>query len=379
VGTAVTAGVPLAFRYLKHETLVATEATMHVEWLRDCLEPHFCAQAAHSGDWRVAFAADPDAYRALASQRRAPGDEIPFFTLDSRLVALPRWNDRGTGDTVAFDAEFDVFYTVRRERREVDVLATDLRPWGRVALLRVVRELAMEEAVTAGGVFLHAAAFERDGIAYAIAGPKNAGKTTLLIHALTSGGTRFVANDRVLLVPSAHGHEVRGMPTLVNVRAGTRAFFARHFDPHGFGPDSGCLTHAEREAERHCTVARRDEAMILNPRQFAESLGTLASTGGRLGAILFPVISAAHEGIEIAELPRAAARDHLASALFPSVSRSHSQSAFGGRPPGESFERNRLSELAAERIPMLRCSLGRNAYERNATSVLDALREHAHV
>jgi hypothetical protein len=91
------------------------------------------------------------------------------------------------------------------------------------------------------------------------------------------------------------------------------------------------------------------------------------------------VISAAHEGIEFAELPRAAARDHLASALFPSVSRSHSQSAFGGRPPGESVERNWLSELAAERIPMLRCSLGRNAYERSATSMLDALREHTHV
>ena len=128
----MTTDVPLAFRYLRRETLVATQATMHVEWLRDCLEPHFCAQAAPAGDWSVAFSADPDGYRALASQRRASGDEIPFFTLDSRLVALPQWNGGRAGDVVAFDEEFDVFYTVRRDRR-VDVLATDLRPRGRRA------------------------------------------------------------------------------------------------------------------------------------------------------------------------------------------------------------------------------------------------------
>ena len=301
MGTAVTAGVPLGFRYLMRETRVATPSATYAQWLRECLEPHFSVNTAKAADWIVTFAADPEGYRALASQRRAADDEIPFFTLDSRLVALPRWNGGRAGELVGFDAEFEVFYTVRQESREVDVLATDLRPWGRVALLRVVRELAMEEAIAAGGVFLHAAAFERDGMAYVIAGPKNAGKTTLLIHALTSGASRFVSNDRVLLMRSAHGHDVRGMPTLVNVRAGTRGCFARHFDPHGFGPDSGCLTLAEHRAG-HYPAAREDEPMILNPRQFTESLDVASSVGGRLGAILFPVVSAQHEGIEITEL-----------------------------------------------------------------------------
>ena len=111
-------------------------------------------------------------------------NQVAFFTLDSRLVRLPRWNGGATDEVVAFDEEFDVYYTVSEARRQVDVLARTLRPWGRVALLRVVRELAMEEAAADGGVFLHAAAFERDGIAYVIAGPKHAGKTTLLVHAL---------------------------------------------------------------------------------------------------------------------------------------------------------------------------------------------------
>jgi hypothetical protein len=375
---AVTIDGRLALRYLTRDTLVATGATTHVEWLRDCLAPHFDAQRARAGDWTVTFTADPDGYRALASLgRTAGGEAVPFFTLDSGLAAFPQWNGGRAGDIVAFDDEFDVFYSVRRERCEVDVLARDLRPWGRVALLRVVRELAMEEAYAAGGIFLHAAALEHDGIVHLIAGPKHAGKTTLLIHLLTSGETRFVANDRALVVQSARGRVVRGMPTLVNVRPATRAFFASRFDPHGFGPDSACLTPAEHAAGLPCAVARCDEPIILNPRQFAESLGAPMSTGGRLGAILFPVVSAAHEGIELTPLPRSAAQAHLASALFPSVSRSDARSAFGGRPPGESFEREWLSTLAAQQIPMLRCSLGHDAYERGATSVLDALREHA--
>jgi len=375
VGDAVNADALRAFRYMRCDTLVATEAPAHLQWLRDCLEPHFHSEATHNGDWRVAFSANPELFRKVTAQRLCTSDEtVPFFALDSRIITLPRWNASDADETVAFDEEFDVFFIVRRARREVDVLARDLRPWGRVALLRVVRELATEEAVADDGVFLHAAAFERDGVTYVIAGPKNAGKTTLLIHALTCDKARFVANDRVLLLRSSEGYVVRGMPTLVNVRAGTRRFFTRFFDPHRFGPDSGCLTREEREIEQRSVVARSEEALILNPRQFAEALGTTSSTGGRLGAILFPMVSVGATNVELADLPPAVARDLLISALFPTVARYGRPTAFGGRPSDASIGRELPSRVEAQRIPLLRCVLGPHAYERGATAWLDQLR-----
>lgn len=375
MGDAVNANTPRAFRYTRNETLVATETSAQLDWLRDCLVPHFREEPAIDGDWRVAFSTNPVRFREIMSRRRHRHEEaLPFFALDSRLVSLPRWNADDADETLAFDDEFDVFFSVRRDRHEVEVLAREPRPWARVALLRVVRELAMEEAVEGGGVFLHAAAFERDGVVYAVAGPKHAGKTSLLIHALTSGEARFVANDRVLLEHSTDGYTVRGMPTLVNVRAGTRRFFDGFFAPHGFGPDSGCLTRDERDVERRPGAARRDEALILNPRQFTDALGTTASTGGRLGAILFPGVSAAADGCEIDELPSTAARECLASVLFPTLARYGKPTAFGGHRPDASIEQLFPSRVAAWRIPLLRCALGPRAYEDPAAMLLDALR-----
>jgi hypothetical protein len=348
-----------------------------VQWLRDCLEPHFRSEAAHDGDWQVTFSADPERFGRVMAQRVRTSDEtVPFFALDSGLVALSRWNADDAEAMVAYDEEFDVFFTVRRAHREVDVLARDLRPWGRVALLRVVRELAMQEAVVQDGVFLHAAAFECDGVAYVIAGPKNAGKTTLLIHALTCGDARFIANDRVLVLRSAQGYVVRGMPTLVGVRGGTRDFFARFFDSHRFGPDSACLTKEERNGQRSI-VARSEETLILNPRQFAEALETTSSTGGRLGAILFPAISSATDDVDLGELPPDAVRDVLASVLFPSLARYGRPTAFGSPPWDASTERDFEAWLEATQIPLLRCAIGPRAYERDASVWLDQLRRRA--
>ena len=378
MGDVMSAGRARVFRYLRSDTLVDTQTSSHVRWLRDCLEPHFRSEPAHDGNWHVAFSTDPDRFRRVMAQRIPTGGEtVPFFTLDTRLVALPRWNAPGAEVTVAFDEEFDVFFSVCPARRKVEVLARELRPWARVALLRVVRELAMEEAVVENGVFLHAAAFERDGVAYVIAGPKNAGKTTLLIHALTNGGARFLANDRVLLLPSPKGYAVRGMPTLVSIRPGTRRYFAQFFDPHCFGPDSACLTREEHEIAERMKAIRSEDTLVLNPRQFTEALGSTPSMGGRLGAILFPTVSVAAKSIELGELQPGAARGRLASALFPALARNSGSTAFGSRPRDASTEWELQTRVEGERIPLLGCALGPCAYDVDATGWLDQLQRRA--
>ena len=74
-----------------------------------------------------------------------------------------------------------------------------MTPTARVALMRVVREYAMLYATQAGWLILHAAAVCVGGDAFVIAGPKRAGKTTLLLHALRNEQGAYVSNDRVAL------------------------------------------------------------------------------------------------------------------------------------------------------------------------------------
>ena len=119
----------LAFRYVRRRTRVATDATGHLEWLCECLEPHFAAQTTNASDWNITFSLDPQRYSSLSAQQRASSNEtVALFTLDSRLVRLPRWNGGVNGDLVVFDEEFDVFYTVSKARLEIGVLARTLRP-----------------------------------------------------------------------------------------------------------------------------------------------------------------------------------------------------------------------------------------------------------
>lgn len=351
----------LILRYRRQRTLVTTSASGHLEWLRQCLAPHFSVAAGSDCDWRVTFAADADRYRQLLDLgAHSSAEHIPFFALDSRVVELPRWNGSSSGETIAFDDEFKVFYIVRAGRREVDVLASEIRPWGRVALLRVVRELAMEEAVAAAGIFLHAAAFELAGAVHLVAGPKKAGKTTLLIHALSCPEARYVANDRVLLCRARAGFAVRGMPTLVSVRAGMHRLHARHFEWADWSPDSACLTRSEREGE-HRHAGAHDGRIILNPDQFVHALRSTQENGGRLGAILFPSISRELKGFALASLPHEEASARLVSSLFRGGSGQRT-SAFGGRASGEADPRL-LSSLSMQRVPLLRCALGPDVYD----------------
>jgi hypothetical protein len=101
---------------------------------------------------------------------------------------------------VVFDEELGAFY--RRSQGDpavVEIVAARDRAETRLALLRVVREYAMLYAARAGWLILHAAAVDFGDYGLVIAGPKRAGKTTLLLHALRNERGRYVSNDRVAL------------------------------------------------------------------------------------------------------------------------------------------------------------------------------------
>ena len=69
----------------------------------------------------------------------------------------------------------------------------------RVRFMRVIREYFHNHALDRGRLLLHAAGVVQKGRAIAIAGRKNAGKTTAMLRLLERDDTAFLSNDRVLV------------------------------------------------------------------------------------------------------------------------------------------------------------------------------------
>ncbi|MFN8641573.1 MAG: hypothetical protein U0802_07920 [Candidatus Binatia bacterium] len=208
----------LAFRDLR--LAVASADATQLAWLLEFLSPAFTAVAGDAADCRVEVIADAE---RLAAARAAVGDgAVPVTCLvqDRELVRLPAARD-GDALVVRHD-EVGIAYRVSGDRREV-TLFTAPGADARGALMKVVREIAMSAAWMPRGLILHAAAFAVGDRAVLVAGPKRAGKTSLLLHALRLPGARLLANDRVALALDGAGAVAHGLPTIVTLRPDTVA------------------------------------------------------------------------------------------------------------------------------------------------------------
>jgi hypothetical protein len=142
---------------------------------------------------------------------------VPAFTLDRGVVSLPGLRS-GEG-AVVHDHAVGASYATEDTDTVVRAAPGDLR--ARLGLLRVARELSWAAVEGTDRVALHASAFELDGRAFVVAGPRRSGKTTFLLAALHHLGARLVANDCVSIRPGPGGPVVRGVPTVVRVRPGS--------------------------------------------------------------------------------------------------------------------------------------------------------------
>jgi hypothetical protein len=292
-----------------------------------------------------------------------PADPLPFphetecFSLDGNFVRYPARH--GPGGSLDFRDEAEgIAFSVRGP--DVEILARSDGPAARLAILRVVREIATAHALREGQLHLHASAVAVGERVVAFAGPRESGKTTLLLHALLGGGVRYVANDRLFVDLGGGLPVARGMPTIVSLREETVARFpalAQRLRA------SACARHrtlAEADA-----AAKPDWRPNLTPAQLLALAGAEPLGAGTLRAAVFPAIATDIERFEVRELDaREAAARLVEEGLFLATLPERPAAAFAaGTRPRDRATLERLCRKLAARITCFDVRLGPRAYE----------------
>ena len=245
----------------------------------------------------------------------------------------------------------------------------------RIALMRVVRELAMIHSHTRGGLFIHGAAFAVDGRSVIVAGPKRAGKTTLLMHALRSGKARFVSNDRVLVSLAEAGAIGRGMPIIVTIRKESLVKFQDLYCR--LQTSSYECTFSLSERTDRATRPDRKGRFSLSPAQFCRFLRTEAATQAQVSALIFPRVKATNEPFALEPLAAEPAAEKLTGALFRASAPQKTANLFrlrNGHGPDQPTLEYLCLRLTSQ-VPCFDCHLGLDVYKENelATTFIESL------
>ena len=275
----------LSVRFLDAVLRIDCDSTT-AQWLEEFFAPSFeFSRGAHESDFiplRVAL--DETLHEAMRGEmagRRL--HSIPCFALDQRLVSLPGWTDGAT--TNVHDEKFNCFY--QTVDSTVMVVGHPRDSSARQGLMRVVRELLTARVFDAAtDIELHAAAFEREGQAYVIAGQKGAGKTTALMRCLKARGVIPIANDRLFLRLSNGTMQVHGIQTAWRLRPAARSLHPE------LGRGTPGVSHPLRSTLRELRALHvehgssgADQILRLSFAQLRHGLGLLASPGAPLKAI----------------------------------------------------------------------------------------------
>jgi hypothetical protein len=355
------------FRYGHLAIGVASSEPSHIAWLQEFLTPAFRLTAPEGSDrWVVV---DTDATKHAALLARGPSPEappVPCFALDGRIVRHPEWAGSEPDERTIFDTDYRAFYVIDRRGGHVRIVVPPRSRLVRSALMRVVREMAMVACHRGDGLLLHGAAFAVGARGVVLAGPKRAGKTTLLLHALQAAGTAFVANDRVLLHREDGRLRLRGMPTVVKLRPSTLATFpamAERIQTRDY-QHTRTLAEDDPPAQRPGKPAG-DGSARLTQTQLCEVAGTTPRSEADAWALVFPHVSDGVSGIRLAPLDTGTAARRLRAAWFTAEFPGQVSEAFSS-PDGEvTIDEAVLHRRAAELTVGLPCYdvlLGVGAY-----------------
>lgn len=330
-----------------------------MRWLHECLLPGFQSADGRRVDWRVSLRIDPSAHRALLAAGPAVGGRSRrMFGFQGQDSGCLEWRDE---PLTVLDPEIEVFYRFFSHLASVEILASKHRPSVRVALLRMVREIASRHLAHQGQAQFHAAALSHGGQGFLVCGPRRAGKTSFVTHALLDSASRFISNDRAIVAPDMadDGFMLSGMPTLVAIRQGTVDLFpglplarVRHWRAR--------MTLAEALAlPEFASAADKSTKLVLSPVQFCHLLGVQPAAKAPLRALLFPRVDTAIRGARLTPLARGEVAERLKAELL--------------LPGSDALDSDRLSTgsgtsvldlvtALSARCPGFECVLGAGAY-----------------
>lgn len=363
---------------------VSSDEPADLDWLRDFLGPSFRvrspAEEAPIAGRTIALRSDAELHAALTTSLASASERATAFAMDDGTVELPVF--RLGESRVAWDAAFASFYRMTSPR---SVEVVDRPPAGtahrseprraRGALMRVVREWAMNAVRSGGGVPLHASGIARSGGAVLFAGAKRAGKTTLTAACLMDRAPwGLLANDRIVLARHGDGWRCRGMASIVSVRPASLEIVPGLGDRLRLAVGGGTFARLDEPAPPAPLV---DGRIGLGPDRFATALGSKLVGEASLRAIAFPSIDPDVRGIEWRPLAAAESAARLQAALFAAAAPQARSELFeeASAPPFPRDEEIRAS--VADIASTTRCievRLGPEAYARaTIDAFLDAL------
>ncbi len=350
---------------------IGSDDAAALTWLEEFLSPAFETDSGSAVDYSIAFEADEAAYARLIQQATVENCAlIDCFSNDGYFSRFPAWTDAAGVTWVHCDEE-GAFLRIPAAGTVLQLIVRGNRDRDRLTLMRVVRELATFEQWQRGRWLLHGAAFESAEGAVVVCGPKNAGKTTLLMHALQAG-CKLITNDRVVVERLAAGPVARGMPTIVCVREPTLKFFpglARRCAEARF---QRALTISE------CRTTWRIEPLsdgnveslpTLSGEQLCHLLSTTAVQSAPLAKVLFPNVQPQARGVEMIRLATDEAAAQLAENILAPCRPLRWSSAFerfaACAPPAWQRLLDNCRRIAND-VACYRCVLGPDAYRAGA-------------
>ncbi|MGE0704872.1 MAG: hypothetical protein AB7F99_07635 [Vicinamibacterales bacterium] len=345
------------------------------EWLSEFLRPDFeIRRGAHNATVLLnRDAAEFERLRALGPH--PSGEWVPVFGLDGRMEMLPIWT-APAAEAAVFHERAGAFLQ-RIGDQAYRIASLPGQPQARVTTLRALREIASAAVAESRASVLHAAAFAVQDKGFAIAGAKEAGKTTLLLQCLSRLDGRLVSSDRATVRSAGRSVTVRGMPTIVSVRASSLAYLPHLADRFRANRDHHRYTLAE--SARLAARAADADKWSLTPGQLAKLLGVERAGEVPLAAVLFPRKTNRATGVAATLLAQGEAAARLAGACFDSGSlegetffRRDGHNRAPGSSPGDSAR-----DLALK-VPCFDVALGTDAYaERQVEELLTTVAGHA--
>jgi hypothetical protein len=365
-------GCVLGFRGLQITVSSSHAAPLH--WLVEFLSPHLASDTEGPRHRNVTVIVDRARYARLLVNRGARSREhMDCFVLDGAFQPLMLWREDPDG-RLLHDPGAEVFVWVSGGRGDIEIVARADRARMRVALMRVIRELAMLQSLHRGDLFVHAAAAVLGDRAIVIAGQKRAGKTTMLLDLLHRTRASYLSNDRVMVDASTDPPVVHGVPTIVKIRAESLQFVPSLTEPALGYPHRHYLTVRECADGSPLLEPPSRHPASMSPPQLCRWLDAEPIAAAPLGAIVFPAVDPTVTRFEVRQLgaPEAAAR--IRESLFSAGPNGLVSEVFGPDWDGEFPARDHVMDVCrrlAECCSAYECRLGPDAHR--TSGVWDSL------